>query len=234
MSALDAQLSRRNSWLRFFALAAMTTLAFIGARLWFIDGLVRRVLIDGPSMVPTFCGEHYETQCRDCHFRLMCDAANLPSDGLAACPNCGCTKNKLADARLLPADRVLIDRWPLLFRGPRRGEVVAFRASGNSGELVIKRVVGLPGERISIAGGNLYLNGEQLHKSPDESKRWPDVHYLDPAGLPRDWTAPAPLAADEYFLLGDNQPVSIDSRHWGGINRKAILGLVRPRFSKQP
>jgi len=234
MSALDAQSSRRSSWLRFCALAAITTLAFVGARLWFIDGLVRRVLIDGPSMAPTFCGEHYEMRCHDCGVRFACDASNVPSDGLAACPNCGCTKNKLADARLLPAYRVLIDRWPLLFRGPRRGEIIAFRASGNSGELVIKRVVGLPGEQISIVSGDLYVDGQGLTKPSRAITPWPQVHYLDPAGLARDWTAVAPLAADEYFLLGDNQPVSIDSRHWGGISRQAILGLVRPRFSEQP
>src|SRR5689334_18364995 len=86
MPALDAQSSRRSSWLRFCALAAFTTLAFVGARLWFIDGLVRRVLIDGPSMAPTFCGEHYEVRCHDCGVRFTCDASNVPSDGLAACP----------------------------------------------------------------------------------------------------------------------------------------------------
>jgi signal peptidase I len=126
----------------------------------------------------------------------------------------------------MPADRVLIDRWPLFFRGPRRDEVVAFRASGKTGALVIKRVAGLPGERISIASGDLYIDGKMICKSPQELKRLPHVHYLDPAGLARDWTADAPLAADEYFLLGDNQPVSIDSRHWGGISRKSIVGLV--------
>ncbi len=66
----------------------------------------------------------------------------------------------------------------------------------------------------------------------DNLKVWRDVYYLDPQGLSRDWTAGARLGADEYFLLGDNQPVSIDSRHWEppSVLRRAIVGHVYRSF----
>ncbi len=53
-----------------------------------------------------------------------------------------------------------------------------------------------------------------------------DVYYLDPQGLGRDWSAPAALAGDEVLVLGDNVPISRDSRHWQqpGVPRQSILG----------
>jgi signal peptidase I len=59
---------------------------------------------------------------------------------------------------------------------------------------------------------------------------WRDLYYLDPLGLGRDWEAPRALRADEYFLVGDNVPVSQDSRHWPtlGMSRDALVGRVWP------
>jgi signal peptidase I len=54
-----------------------------------------------------------------------------------------------------------------------------------------------------------------------------DVYYLDPVGLPQPWKMARPLGPDEYFLLGDNVPVSTDSRHFGPVKRAAIRGLVK-------
>src|SRR5204863_9106384 len=65
----------------------------------------------------------------------------------------------------------------------------------------------------------------------DDLKVWRDIYYLDPRGLSRDWQAERPLGANEYALLGDNQPVSVDSRIWllAGVLRTAIRGLVRKK-----
>jgi hypothetical protein len=61
---------------------------------------------------------------------------------------------------------------------------------------------------------------------------WRDVYYLDPQGLPLPWKADASLASDQFAALGDNQPVSIDSRNWdpSGIPRSSIRGLVYRPF----
>jgi type IV secretory pathway protease TraF len=54
-----------------------------------------------------------------------------------------------------------------------------------------------------------------------------DIYYLDPVGLPQSWKMDRPLGPDEYFLLGDNVPVSTDSRHFGPVKRSAIRGIVK-------
>jgi signal peptidase I len=55
-----------------------------------------------------------------------------------------------------------------------------------------------------------------------------DVFWLDPHGLNTDWHAAGPLAADQFFVLGDNAPISVDSRHWpsGSVHRKTFIGKV--------
>ncbi len=158
---------------------AVAILVGIGVRLWFLDGLFRRITVEGPSMAPA----------------------------------------------LEPAERVVIDRWPLLFRAPRHGEVVAFHVPDSDSEFAVKRVAFLPGERPTIRAGELYDGDRKLPVLTPE----PREKYLDPYGLERDWQAEQPLAADEFFLLGDNQPVSTDSRHFGPISRSKIVGVVRKR-----
>jgi len=61
---------------------------------------------------------------------------------------------------------------------------------------------------------------------------WRDIYYLDPQGLPGPWQAASPLAQDEVFLVGDNQPVSVDSRQWEPrrAGERAILGKVYRPF----
>jgi len=273
------------------AAALLTLLA--GVRLWFLDGLLRPVTIDGPSMAPALCGLHYEVTCPSCAARFKCDAEHLPASGLAECFNCGLENISLGELSVRPPDRVLLDRWPLIFRGPMRHEVVACRSP--DGSFTVKRVAALPSEHLRIDGGELY-NGEQpLHKTlaqlrqvrilasvrtgqipransldevtdydaynqgelrrplnpvhrawlecdvkarnPVVCRIWRDIYYLDPDGLSRPWQAPSPLTQDEYALLGDNQPVSVDSRHWtpAGVRKQEILGIVyRPFWERRP
>jgi hypothetical protein len=176
------------------AAVAVVCLLF-ATRLWFVDGLLRRVLIDGPSIAPALCGDHFFVTCGDCGFAFRCDAEHVPADRLVACPNCGFIENSLDTARLMPPDRVLVDRWPLVWRGPRRGEVLALRSP--DGDPSVKRVAGLPGEVLAIQGGDLFIgdrvvrkslselrevqlllhdNACQPRKSPDLPPRWRPAH----------------------------------------------------------
>lgn len=147
-------------------LAALT--ALIVVRLAMVDGLLRSVTIDGPSMAPQFVGANYRVTCGDCRFVFRCDAMNVPSSGLAVCPNCGYRENPLTADSLQPGEQVLIDRWKHLGREPKRGEVVAARLTSSPGELVVKRVAALPGERLEIRGGDLYIDGQIVRKSITE------------------------------------------------------------------
>lgn len=161
---------RRFRWITWGA-AALLTLTAVGAlaRLWLVEGWLRTIRIDGASMAPNFCGIHLVVRCSDCGIDFRCDGEHLPDSGRLVCPNCG--YRDLAASRFAPrrGDTVYIDRWPLLTGGPRRWDVVAFRDPLAEG-LSVKRVAGLPGEKLSICDGNLYADGKIVRKSLAEMR----------------------------------------------------------------
>jgi len=105
--------------------------------------------------------------------------------------------------------------------GLQRGHVVVIAPSPERGsESLIKRVIGLPGDTLSISGGGVWINGSLL----DE----PYVH-----GLPTTcWNTcqPLRLAPGMYFVMGDNRPNSLDSRSFGPVPGKDIVGRVVLRY----
>jgi signal peptidase I len=118
-------------------------------------------------------------------------------------------------------DRVVVCRWCFWFRGPRRGDIVAFhtpdralRACG-SGGVFLKRVVGIPGDRWEERRGFVYIDGNKLAEP-----------YVDRKRRDRKTYAPVRLGPGEYFLLGDNRSSSCDSRNWGALRRKALIGRL--------
>lgn len=120
-------------------------------------------------------------------------------------------------------DIALVWRLPYCFRPPRRGEIVICHYPGRKmkrlpllPQAFVKRVIGLPGDTVEWAEGELLLNGEPL-KEP----------YLDPARcrFPRT-RPPRILGRDEYYVLGDNRDSSNDSRSVGPLRRRAIRGRV--------
>ncbi len=120
-------------------------------------------------------------------------------------------------------DRVLTDGFIFkLLAGPQRGEVVILDKSvtvgyaSNDGSL-IKRVIGLPGEKIEIRQGTVYINGEALAEPYVENHA--DYNY--PATT---------LPAEGYFVLGDNRPASLDSHYFGYISREKILAKVLLKY----
>src|SRR5262245_38187777 len=120
MQTVVAQAGRARERLRWAVIAALAGLSLLVAvRLFLVEGLVlRHVMIDGPSMAPTLLGAHYRVMCDDCGFRFSCDATDVPPSGRVVCPNCGYRDNQLKAEELQPGQRVLIDRWKLLWRRP--------------------------------------------------------------------------------------------------------------------
>lgn len=106
----------------------------------------------------------------------------------------------------------LVNRLAFVMRPPERGEIVAIRLAGPH-VVYIKRVVGLPGERVSIDNGIVRVNGRPL----DE----PYVRNRSPWKL--DDTI---LGADEYFLVGDNRGMREEEHDFGRANRSRIIGKV--------
>lgn len=120
-------------------------------------------------------------------------------------------------------DYLLIDEISYRFREPERGEVIVFRYPGNENAFYIKRIIGLPGERLVFEDGGIkvfnedHKDGLLLHE-----------YYL-PEGL-KTAGSEIVLGANEYFVLGDNRYFSFDSRSWGSLDKKEIIGLVRLRL----
>ncbi len=118
---------------------------------------------------------------------------------------------------LANAERYLLNRWIFHVRDPQRGEVVVLRDPSDNGYSV-KRVIAVSGDTVSFINGEVYLNGRKLvepYLAPSTptfgSSSKEQVFHCQPGC---------------YFLLGDNRKDSIDSRAYGPVPRRNILGLV--------
>lgn len=115
---------------------------------------------------------------------------------------------------------LIVDEASYYFRDPARGEVVVFRFPLDPSEYFIKRVIGLPGERVRVSGGRVYV----AHSSEAEFEEIKEP-YL-PEGLQTIGEVTQTLKTDEYFVMGDNRTFSLDSRKWGVLPRENITGRV--------
>jgi len=159
---------------------------------------------------------------------------------------------------LLIGDHVFVNReqfapathWmgPLLpYRDIHRGDIVVFLSPEEKGLFVVKRVIGIPGDRIHLRDGAVYRNGEKLvepyvqHKVANYDPYRDNFPAVPPSELygvtSQDWQIALPshiqgddvvVAPNSYFGMGDNRDVSKDSRYWGFIPRENVIG--RPMF----
>jgi len=107
--------------------------------------------------------------------------------------------------------RLVVEKVTYHFREPQRGDVVVLRLPDHSRELLIKRVIGLPGERVAIHDGKVFINGEPLD---EPYLRQPTRGRMDEVLVP-----------DRHvFVLGDNRSASNDSRTFGPVSYEAIVG----------
>jgi len=116
---------------------------------------------------------------------------------------------------------LIIDRVSYRLGAPQRGDVVVFDLPQDAGRSLIKRVIGLPGETVTLKGQSVTIvNAEHPQGFTLEEP------YLDPANLGGSNNMTATLEKDQYFVLGDNRRVSADSRIWGTLPREDIVGRV--------
>ncbi len=108
---------------------------------------------------------------------------------------------------------VLVNPYVYLASTPARGDVIVFRFPLNPRTSFIKRVIGLPGEKVEVRGGQVVIN---------------DTVLREPVRIiPGDYDyGPTQLGQDEYFVLGDNRPESSDSHIWGPVSSRLIIGKV--------
>lgn len=119
---------------------------------------------------------------------------------------------------------LLVDEITYRFREPQRGEVVVFYYPGDKTTYYIKRIIGLPGEKIKIAEGrvNIYNTHYPEGLTLEENYLLPDAKTSGEKVVV--------LKEGEYFVLGDNRYYSFDSRNWGTLNKAEVVGLVRLRL----
>ena len=123
------------------------------------------------------------------------------------------------------SDRVLANRFVYHFRDPARGDIIVFetpaeaRVKCGAGGTFVKRIIGLPGERVGIrlrrGAGFVYIDGKRLEEPYIENDRrdiGPEETFRVPQGA--------------YFVMGDNRSQSCDSREWGTVPRKNLIGKV--------
>jgi signal peptidase I len=125
-------------------------------------------------------------------------------------------------------DRLIVEKISYYFTSPKRGELAVFKAkkiaSHDRGEFWIKRVVGLPGDRLSIRPPYVLINGKKLIEPLIFKKISEEMggYFLD--GRLSKPQSEIILGADEYFLMGDNSKNSFDSRFWGSVSKDKFIG----------
>lgn len=125
-------------------------------------------------------------------------------------------------------DRVLIDRVLYGHRDIERGNIIVFRGGAAvDNQVLLKRVVGLPGDVLSIEDGHLLVNGVLADENfVRRVGGAPESTQPGPGGPDAPWSLQTPYTVPDgfYYVLGDNRTDSFDSRFWGPVAREAIIG----------
>ncbi len=115
------------------------------------------------------------------------------------------------EPRIESDEYVLINALAFRFGTPQRGDIVAFHHESAGRAVYIKRVIGIPGDRVAIRAGNVRVNGTPLAE--------PYVHFRDGRSF-----ADVVVPPGNYYVLGDNRGNSEDSRAWGFVPADAFIG----------
>ncbi|TGE32245.1 signal peptidase I [Desulfosporosinus sp. Sb-LF] len=117
-------------------------------------------------------------------------------------------------------DRLVVDKLYYKLSEIKRGDIIVFHPLTNvdsSGDLWIKRIIGLPGDKVEIKDGKVFINDNALIESYEMTQ--PDYTY-----------GPVVIPKDSYFVLGDNRNNSLDSHYWGVLPAKNVEGRALFRY----
>ncbi len=156
-----------------------------------IQASAQNFRVEGSSMAPTLEGRQYLLVNKLIYFNF--DVERL--------------------SRVVPFWNVDKNHESRPFRAPRFGEIIVFRFPGEPQRDFVKRVVGIPGDRVEIVDGRLVINGLTYQE--------PYVNGPFSTNLP-----PQTMSEGEYFVMGDNRSQSNDSRNWGPVPEKNVVGKV--------
>ena len=132
-------------------------------------------------------------------------------------------------------DRIVVDKLSYDFHGVDRANIIVFSTppkedcAGPPVADLVKRVIGLPGETISLSGGNVFINGQLLAEpwlaSTEQGKTYPG-----PSPAPYSLHSAFKIPSGDVYVMGDNRTLSCDSRYWGPIKESTIVGKVDLRI----
>jgi len=109
----------------------------------------------------------------------------------------------------------LVNKYIYHFVPPEREDIVVFRRNADGSAEYVKRVVGLPGETVTIRHGQVYIDGRRLDESYAMGSTYPDF-------------GPRLIGKGAYFVLGDNRQMSEDSRDFGAVPLESVRGKIKP------
>ena len=115
--------------------------------------------------------------------------------------------------RLEDQERIFVNKFFYRFGEIERGDIVVFRFPLDPSKSYVKRIVGLPGDEIEVREGVLHVNGQSVAEP-----------YVEPYYRDRTTHPPQSVPPDHYFVLGDHRNTSNDSRTWGTVARRYIVG----------
>jgi signal peptidase I len=131
-------------------------------------------------------------------------------------------------------DRILVNKLSYHLHSVDRGDIVVFSrpatedCGGQQVNDLVKRVIGLPGDVVSLSGGYVYIDGKRLDETWLPSSEQ-GITVAGPAGNSSDLARPYRVPTNDYFVMGDNRTDSCDSRYWGPIAKSLIVGKVEVR-----
>lgn len=119
---------------------------------------------------------------------------------------------------IMEGDSILVDKAIYKKSEPKRGDVIVFIYPKDTKKMFAKRVVGLPGEMIEILNGSVLINGSPIKDGSIGSK-----YYYNRGDFAKEGQS-ITIPEDSYFTLGDNSASSMDSRYWGFVPKKYLIG----------
>ena len=112
------------------------------------------------------------------------------------------------------SDQFIVNRFRYLFSNPKRGDIVCFNANWGEHKIYLKRIIGLPGESIQCTGNDIYIDGVKYYENYTR-----EINLETPKN-----DSFFGLGNSQYFVLGDNRETNFDSRRFGPITKKDLIG----------
>lgn len=136
--------------------------------------------------------------------------------------------HKVSGSSMFPnfknGDYIITDKVSYRFSEPQRGDIVVFKNPKDETQDFIKRIIGIPGDKVKVESGKIYLNGNELTEP-----YLAETIFTNPGSFLQEG-GEITVEPDHYITIGDNRPASSDSREWGFITRDEIIGKVFFRY----